>query len=151
MRTWTLMPGAEVVEVGERRAQIGVPPCVKLWFQRRLPPPTTFVLPDEFFRHGVVQVSLEFFVYHYLFAAGKALGRLPDDHRLVVIGTPDQLRRCKRILEVSLHGFSAEEMRSWDRLSEEDIRFLRLNRAWFSPKRAGFEAPPGRASQAPLG
>src|SRR5688572_21656101 len=100
LKQWSLMPGAEVIEAGEGanilRAQFGVPPCVKLWFQKKLPPPTTFVLPDEFFRSGVVQVCLEFFVYYFLFVIGKAFGKLPPEAKLTVIGTPEQLKRAQR-------------------------------------------------------
>jgi CRP-like cAMP-binding protein/glyoxylase-like metal-dependent hydrolase (beta-lactamase superfamily II) len=147
IKKWTLMPGAEIIEAGElaqaQRAQFGVPPCVKLWFQKKLPPPTTFVLPDEFFRLGVVQVCLEFFTYHFLFVLGKAFGKLPPEARLVVIGTEDQLKRARRILEVTLFGFSPEEMRSWRssprfNLSDKTIDLLRKMRAWFAPKRPGF-------------
>lgn len=146
---WRLMPGAEVIEAGEgaavQRAQFGLPPCVKLWLQRKLPPPTVFVLPDEFFRQGVVQVCLEFFVYHFLFVAGKAFGKLPPEAKLVVIGTPNQLRRARRVLEVTLFGFSPEEMRGWrvgnrPALADKTADFLRRMRAWFSPKRPGFQA-----------
>jgi CRP-like cAMP-binding protein len=149
IQQWRLMPGAEVIEVGEGpsalRAQFGLPPCVKLWLQRKLPPPTVLVLPDEFFRAGVVQVCLEFFVYHFLFVAGKAFGKLPPEARLVVVGTPRQLRRARRILEVTLFGFSPEEMHSWKvnqrpALADKTISFFRRMRAWFSPKQPGFQA-----------
>lgn len=153
IRHWTLMPGAEVVELGEgpaaQRAQFGVPPCVKLWFQKKLPPPTIFVLPDEFFRHGVVQVCLEFFVYYFLFVLGKAFGKLPPEAKLIVVGTEDQIRRARRVLDVTLFGFDTEEMRSWRGrsggaghrrrlLSEKTIDLLRRMRAWFAPKKPGF-------------
>ncbi|NDD29021.1 MAG: MBL fold metallo-hydrolase [Proteobacteria bacterium] len=154
---FTLLPGAEVVgmEVDgvHRHAQFGVPPCIKLWFQRRLAPPTTFVLPHRFFHRGVVQVSLEFFLYHFLFAAGKAFGRLPDSERMVVIGTADQLARCRRSLQVSLFGFSDEEMRSWTgpdvaSLTEDEIGFIRSCQLFLAPKRQGFDGC-GNLPQAP--
>lgn len=132
------MPGAEVVDVDGERTQFGIPPCVKLWFQRKLPPPTTFVLPDVFFHRGVVQVSLEFFTYYFLFAMGKASGRLDESHKLVVIGTARQIARCRRMLEVSLHGFGAAALKEMG-LGDDEIEFLRRNQAWFSPKREGFE------------
>lgn len=146
---FTLLPGAEVVAVdvhGQRQhAQLGVPPCIKLWFQRRLTPPTTFVLPHRFFHRGVVQVSLEFFLYHFLFAAGKAYGKRPEAERLVVIGTPQQLARCRRSLQVSLLGFEESEMRSWAGtqgapLSDEEVAFLRDCQLFLAPKKAGFES-----------
>lgn len=144
---FTLLPGAEVIaadERGQRRhAQFGVPPCIKLWFQRRLPPPTTFVLPHRFFHRGVVQVSLEFFLYYFLFAVGKAYGKVPESERLVVVGTPAQLARCRRSLQVSLMGFDENEMRSWTGgapLSEEEIRFIHDCQLFLAPKRPGFDA-----------
>ena len=144
---FTLLPGAEVVaaevEGGWRHAQFGVPPCIKLWFQRRLTPPTTFVLPHRFFHHGVVQVSLEFFLYYFLFATGKAYGRVPESERMVVIGTREQLLRCRRSLQVSLLGFDEAEMGGWTggaSLTEEEIRFIRDCQLFLAPKKEGFEA-----------
>lgn len=153
MKHWTLMPGAEVVESDHggstERAQLGIPPCMKLWLQRHLPPPTVLVLPDVFFRHGVVQVCAEFFLYHYLFVRGKAYGKLPEDARLTIVGTQEQLRRARRILEVTLFGFTADEMRRWTdleayggqgrRIPDETVHMFRQMRAWFNPKKPGFD------------
>ncbi|MDP3771055.1 MAG: cyclic nucleotide-binding domain-containing protein [bacterium] len=152
LKQWTLMPGAEVMEVGEgaatQRVLFGVPPCLKLFFQKKVPAPTTFVLPDEFFRKGVVQVCLEFFLYYFLFVLGKAFGKMPDDAKLVVIGTEDQLRRARRMLEVTLNGFTPEDMRRWTIGSsgrkrrampkQRTIAMLRRYQAWFAPKQPGF-------------
>ncbi|MDO8425537.1 MAG: cyclic nucleotide-binding domain-containing protein [bacterium] len=153
LKQWRLMPGAEVVEVGEgadkQMALVGIPPCLKLFFQRKLPAPTTFVLPEEFFRKGVVQVCLEFFVYYFLFVLGKAFGKLPADARIVVIGTEQQLARARRILALTLFGPDAEEMQGWKRpadgrlrrvMRSRDIERLARYRAWFAPKQQTFPA-----------
>ncbi len=144
---WTLMPGAEIVEFDDgtttRRIQFGVPPCLKLWQQKRLPPPTEFVLPDEFFRHGVVQACLEFFVYNFLFVLGKAFGKLPNQ-KLIVYGTPNQIARARRMLEVTLLGFSQAEMDFWSINDQQAARLDRQRRmtAWFAAKHPDFAAIP---------
>ncbi|HEY3997787.1 MAG TPA: MBL fold metallo-hydrolase, partial [Candidatus Xenobia bacterium] len=152
MKHWTLMPGAEVIEVNRsaavEMAQLGIPPCIKVWLQKRMTPPRVLVLPDTFFRRGVVQVCLEFFLYHFLFVQGKAYGRLPEDARLTLVGTEDQLRRARRVLEVTLFGFKPEEMRAWTdlaaygglgrRLPDQTLHMLRHLRTWFTPKKCGF-------------
>ncbi|MDO8598607.1 MAG: cyclic nucleotide-binding domain-containing protein [bacterium] len=151
VKHFRLMPGAEVVEHGEgpsaERALIGIPPCLKLFFQRKLPAPTTFVLPEQFFQRGVIQVCLEFFVYYFLFVLGKAFGKLAPEAKLVVIGTPQQIARAQRMLSLTLFGPSAEEMQSWKRMTDgrmtrtmkrRTIERLRKYRAWFAPKQLGF-------------
>lgn len=151
VQTKRLIPGAEIIEVGGGVAtvQVGVPPMtVKLHAQQKRPPPTMYVLPDDFFSRGVVQVCLEFPLYFFLFVLGKAFGKLPPEAKLVVIGTADQLRRARRILEVTLFGFSPEEMRSWQgpetpesqrrTMGKKTVDFLRRCRAWFAPKQLGF-------------
>jgi hypothetical protein len=143
LTSWSLMPGAEIVELSDgtttRRIQFGVPPCLKLWQQKRLPPPTEFVLPDTFFRQGVVQACLEFFAYNFLFVLGKAFGKLPDQ-KLIVYGTLNQIARARRMLEVTLLGFSEPEMASWPTSPAVTGMLDRQRKmtAWFAAKQVGF-------------
>ncbi len=118
----SLMPGAGLLTLGEgpatRRALVGVPPCFKVLQRTRTPSPNTFVVPDVAFRNGVPQVALEFFVYDDLFVPrdgkpGKAFRPFDPSERLVVIGTAEQLARVRRVTEVTLFGFSPDEMRAW--------------------------------------
>jgi CRP-like cAMP-binding protein len=146
----SLIPGATVVTLSgtkPKTALIGIPPCLKIFLQRHAPIPTTFVLPSEFYQRGVVQVSLEFFVYHFLFVQGWAFREVPKSDRLVVIGTASQLKRVQAILEVTLLGFSPEDMRGWTRtigamqrreLDSATVAMLGKYRSWFAPKRPDF-------------
>ncbi|MBI4434133.1 MBL fold metallo-hydrolase [Candidatus Uhrbacteria bacterium] len=154
MRSRMFVPGAVLVDAGPQASVlVGIPPCLKQFLRQHIDPPTTFVVPDTFHRHGIAQVALEFFLYHFLFVRGKAFGKLPEDARLVVIGTTAQLVRARALVAHALAGSSPEEMATWTdddgraAMTPETIALLRRYRAWFAPKRPGFRATGDAAAQ----
>jgi CRP-like cAMP-binding protein/ribonuclease BN (tRNA processing enzyme) len=87
------------------------------------------VLPDHFFRFGVVQASLEFPFYNFMFRQMKYIQGL----KMRVIGLPDHLKRIKTILNQTLLGPSRWEMRKWG-VKPETIDMLIAESAFIAIK-----------------
>lgn len=89
------------VAVGEEDMLFGCPSeIVKVFMRRNEKMPRTIVLPTDFYRGGIVQANLEFPVYYFLFVLqGWAKGE-----KLKVVGTPDQLARIKKLLDLTVLG-----------------------------------------------
>lgn len=65
-----------------------------------------FVLTQKFYEFRDLRAAIEFFIYFFLFA----LKGLEKGEKLIVIGTKEQIRIMK-ILQLTLLGFTADEMR----------------------------------------
>lgn len=119
-----IMPGCKVATVGEHEILFGCPSEVlKLFKLQSRGMPKIFVLPYEFYRFGVVQASLEFPLYNFLFNQGCYF----RGEKLIIVGTEKQLARTREILRMTLLGPTREELESWHVPEEQILDNLRLS------------------------
>lgn len=95
---------------GEEPAMFGCPSeSIKLFRRNGLNPPSIIVMPDPMFRAGINQADVEFNIFNTFYPPdGGATGK-----KLRLVGTEDQLRRLKIILQQKLFGPTSDQMREW--------------------------------------
>ncbi|HCC23143.1 TPA: hypothetical protein DF272_03120 [Candidatus Falkowbacteria bacterium] len=106
-----IMPGCKVAKVGGTEVMFGCPSEVlKLFSRQSRQMPKIIVLPDEFYRFGVIQAALEFVLYDFLFVQGRFFA----GEKLTIVSTEEQVNRMEEILELTLLGPSRWQMELWD-------------------------------------
>jgi ribonuclease BN (tRNA processing enzyme)/CRP-like cAMP-binding protein len=130
MQIEKLMAGSYLLTHHQTHILIGFPPeLVKLFFKRKLPIPTCWILPDRKISEGVSLYSTEFPFYHFLFFSNPKT-RPP---RLKVLGKPADLHINEEILSAALLGPSLAQLQQWNPAFaiplHQELQYLALKNA----------------------
>ncbi|MBN2495492.1 MAG: cyclic nucleotide-binding domain-containing protein [Deltaproteobacteria bacterium] len=102
----SLMPGAELIRAGKEQIALGFPEeVVKAWIRAQARP-TVWVVPDVRSAGGVVQWSLEFPLYFFLFVQGG----FGDGRKIRVVVAEQDWPDVVESLRLTLLGLIREEM-----------------------------------------
>ena len=103
-------PGCFIANTSIGDIQFGSPSdIIKLLQNKNIPVPATLVLPDDFFAFGINQASIEFPLYYFLFIKQGFY----NNGKFRLIGTPEQLKRARHILQLTLLGPTDTQMKTW--------------------------------------
>jgi len=128
-----VMPGCKLLQTTSGLTMFGCPSeAVKVLDKDGFDFPDRIVLPDQFYLHRVVQADLEFPLYKFLFVLQKFFKGI----KLRVIGTPSQISRMRKILQLTLLGPTEKQMIAWriDKKTRQEI--LKMSQA-FALKKLG--------------
>jgi len=109
-KTIHIMQGCQIARTSTGDMLFGcISEIIKVLARMKLEVPSIIILPNYFFRYGVVQAALEFPLYFFLFVKqGFSKGE-----KLTIVGTKNQLKRMKTILRLTLLGPNKDEMVQW--------------------------------------
>lgn len=114
-----IMKGCKIVLTSVGEIMFGCPSeIVKVLAKEKRNVPSIIVLPAQFYKLGVVQASLEFPLYHFLFVQGKFF----QGEKMIIVGTKEQIERIRTILRLTLLGPTEKEMKRW-KIDEEEIKY----------------------------
>ena len=115
----TPLSGCCIAQTGAGEIQFGAPSdIIKLLQKKNIVIPSIIVLPDEFFSYGTTQASIEFPLYSFLFIKQG----LFKNEKFTLIGTTEQLKRVKKVLQLTLLGPTDKQLKDWKIPNPSSIR-----------------------------
>ncbi len=115
----TPLPGCCIAQTAAGEIQFGAPSdIIKLLQKKNIEIPSIIVLPDEFFSYGINQASIEFPLYYFLFVKQGFF----KNEKFTLIGTKEQLKRVKQVLQLTLLGPTDKQFKDWKIPKASSIR-----------------------------
>lgn len=131
MKVIPIFPGSFYVTDGEKSLLAGCPPeIVKVMMQKGLAAPEVILLPDRPISRGESQVAVEFPLYHHLFFTPRK-----ELTPLLLVGSTRRVEAARDLLQLSLFGPDAQQMKDWGMPAERADELAREIR-WFHLKDA---------------